>query len=222
MHGFAAERRDDRCWCSRPRGGSRLIRDFRATGRDGADRGDASERTPWFWYSSVPVDANAKRKQAEAVRKQLSVRVVSMGFTRTKPTFWTRGDELIVQFVHLHLMTFAAGFRVHFGIRVLNDTFPAPVLNGPMSEGTWAQAGRKYVFDFSKTHESVVHCVDELASYIADVGVPWFERFGSADSALAPDGPLTQESRDRLRRALSGDLDGAAIAASRAMLGIST
>lgn len=166
------------------------------------------------------MEPKAKRKQAEAVRKHLTGQLARFDFNRTKPTFWTRGDQVIVQFVHLHLMTFTSGFRVHLGLRVLNDTFPAPALNGPMSPDGWAMASRKYVFSFSKTQDSVEHCADELAGYIAETGLPWFDCFGSAQAALAPNGPLTEESRGRLRLALDGNADATAIAASRAMLGI--
>lgn len=168
------------------------------------------------------MDPKTKRNQAEAVRKHLSRHLAPIGFSRTKPTFWTRADSIIVPFVHLHLLTFTSGFRVHFGLRVLNDTFPAPALNGPMSEGSWAQADRKYQFHFSATHDSVVLCANELASYIAEAGLPWFERFASPEGALTPNGPLTEDSKARLRLALGGGPDRAAVAASRAMLGIST
>lgn len=98
----------------------------------------------------------------------LSGHLARFGFSRTKSTFWTRGDQLIVQFV------------------------------------------------------SVEHCADELAGYITEIGLPWFECFGSSQGALAPNGPLTDESRVRLRLALDGENETAAIAASRAMLGLST
>ena len=168
------------------------------------------------------MEPKVKRKQAEGVREHLSVQLARFGFKRTKPTFWTRGDQVIVQFVHLHLLTFTSGFRVHLGLRVLNDTFPAPALNGPMSHDSWAVASRKYVFEFSKTQDSVEYCADELAGYITETGLPWFDCFGSAQGALSPSGPLSEESRVRLWLALDGNADATAIAASRAMLGIPT
>jgi hypothetical protein len=152
----------------------------------------------------------------------LSEHIAGTRFRRTKPTFWTRGGEVIVPFVHLHLLTFTPAFRVHFGLRVLNDAFPAPELNGPMSEGGWALAGRKYLFNFSTTPDSLLRCADELASFICEVGLPWFQRFEAPDAALATDSPLSDESKARLRLALVGQQDAAAIAASRAMLGLSS
>jgi hypothetical protein len=50
--------------------------------------------------------------------------------------------------------------------------------------------------------------------------VPWFERFASPESLLEPDGPLEAEAQRRLELALVGQVDEAAIAASRAMLGL--
>ena len=105
---------------------------------------------------------------------------------------------------------------------VLNDSFPAPALNGPMSYDGWGVGKRKYVIRFSKASDSALACADELAAFWFDVGLPWFERFGSADSVLAPDGPLDDDSKRRLELAISGHQDEAAIAASRTMLGLKT
>ena len=168
------------------------------------------------------MELKAKRKQAESVRKHFSSRIVHLGFARTKPTFWTRADEVLAQFVHLHLFTHSPSFRLHLGVRVLNDSFPAPALNGPMSHDGWGVGKRKYVFGFSKAPDSAPTCADELAAFLLDVGLPWFERFGSPDSVLAPDGPLGDDSKRLLKLALSGHQDEVAIAASRTMLGLAT
>ena len=168
------------------------------------------------------MDPKAKRKQAEAVRKHLSSCVACSDFSRTRPTLWVRGEGLVLEFVHLHLLTFTPAFRVHLGLRVLNDTFPAPELNGLMSHEGWALADRKYVFTFSKTQDSVQRCAEEIAAFILEVGVPWFRRFESREALLAADSPLSETSKARLRLALGGSQDAAAIAASRTMFGLPT
>jgi len=131
-----------------------------------------------------------------------------------------RSLECTVQFVHLHLFTYGPRFRVHWGIRVLNDTFPAPALNGLSSYDGWALASRKYVFAFSSSPDTATTCADELAAFVSEVGVPWFESFATPDVLLVPDGPLGHEAMLRLRLALEGQPDPVAIAASRKMLGI--
>ena len=126
-----------------------------------------------------------------------------------------------VQFVHLHLFTFDPSFRVHLGIRVLNDTFSALALNGLMSHDGWALAARKYVFSFSTSENSIKKCAGELVAYVSEVGVPWFERFAAPGALLAQDSPLSDTEKARLSLALDGPADPAAIAASRKLLGIS-
>jgi hypothetical protein len=166
------------------------------------------------------VDTKTKLKLAEAVRQHLSRRLQHSGFARTKATFWTRSLECTVQFVHLHLFTFAPSFRVHLGIRVLNDAFPALALNGLSSHDGWALASRKYVFAFSSPPDTAIACADEIAAFVLEVGVPWFERFATSDALLVPGGPLGDDAILRLRLALDGRPDAEAIAASRRMLGI--
>ena len=169
------------------------------------------------------MEPKAKRKLAETVRRDFSRRLEPLAFARTKPTFWTRSepDTQCVQFVHLHLFTYAPSFRVHLGIRVLNDTFAAPALNGLSSHDGWALAARKYIFDFSMSENSTSKCVDELVAFVSEVGMPWFERFAAPEALLASESPLGDAEKARLRLALDGQADSAAIATSRKLLGIS-
>jgi hypothetical protein len=71
------------------------------------------------------MDSKAKRRLAEVIRRRFTDGLTPTGFLRTKPAFWVRPKVHCLEFVHLHLFTFAPSFRVHFGVRVLNDTFPA-------------------------------------------------------------------------------------------------
>jgi len=165
------------------------------------------------------VDRKLKRKLAEAVRRDFSRRMLTLGFARTKPTFWTRSADFAVQFVHLHSFTHSPSFRVHLGVRALSDTFPAPALNGLMSCDGWALAARKYSFDFSASADTS-KCADELSCYVSEVCLPWFDSFASTEALLAPGGPLSDDARLRLSLAVEGHADPSAVAASRAMLGL--
>jgi hypothetical protein len=167
------------------------------------------------------MDAREKRNRAEAVRRRLSRGLAVHGFRRTKSTFWTREHEFAVDFVHLHLFTFAPSFRVHLGIRVLNDPFEAAALNGLSSYDGWYGDRRQYVFDYSSGDESVERCADNLTRFVVDVGIPWFARFvdPTALSAVV-DSPLTSDARTALVEALSGRSLDERVAASRALLGV--
>jgi hypothetical protein len=114
------------------------------------------------------------------------------------------------------------GLSCAFRSSSLERHVPRPSTQRPYECGRLGTADRKYQLHFSRTHDSVVVCADELASYVAEAGLPWFERFASPEGALAPNGPLTEDSQARLRLALGGEPDAAAVAASRAMLGISS
>src|SRR5262245_8622791 len=98
------------------------------------------------------MDIREKRRYSERVRRSVSEAVLDLGFTRTKATFWTRPRDLVLEFFHLHLYSFAPAFRLHLGIRVLNDTFEAEALNGPTSHG------EPYDFRFESTDLSVERC----------------------------------------------------------------
>lgn len=94
-------------------------------------------------------------------------------------------------------------------------------LNGLTSHDGWALAARRYVFRFSEIPEAITSCANDLADFVADVGLPWFERFASPASVLKTDGPLREDAQNRLRDALAGAGEPAVTAASRAQLGLS-
>ena len=83
---------------------------------------------------------------------------------------WGR-REIIIEFVHLHLYTFAPSFRVHVGIRVLNDPFEAAALNGPDSHGMG------FRLEFDAVDSAVDECASEIARYCKEVGELWFARW---------------------------------------------
>jgi hypothetical protein len=72
--------------------------------------------------------ADTERSRTEKVRRRLQVPMRELGFERTKPTFFTHSHGVVIHFIHLHKYSFASKFRVHLGIRVSNDAFPAAAL----------------------------------------------------------------------------------------------
>ena len=107
------------------------------------------------------MDGSAKRSSAGKVKRRLDRQFSALGFKRTKPTFWTRPNAVSIEFVHLHLYTFAAAFRVHCGVRALDDPFEAIALNGPESSGA---PGNIFSFDTSETSQQ--HCADLISAYV--------------------------------------------------------
>lgn len=165
------------------------------------------------------MDTAVKRRVAERVRLLLTRRLQPLGFARGKTSFWVRPREYVVEFLHLHLYKFPA-FRVHAGIRVLNDTFEAPHLNGPTSH-EYSSGGRPtYRLDFANTRESLELCAAEIARYCTEIAEPWFDRYRDAHALLSIESPLSKGARSALERSVRGLNDVEAVKLSRQLLGI--
>jgi hypothetical protein len=76
------------------------------------------------------VDAKRKRQLAEQALRLATQKLAVLGFDRKKPAFWVQRRTHCLNFFHIHLFRFGPQFRVHCGIRVLNDPFEAEALNG--------------------------------------------------------------------------------------------
>jgi hypothetical protein len=161
-----------------------------------------------------------KRHAAEQVRRSVTTKLQALAFTRGKTSFWARPQTHVIEFLHLHLFTFAPAFRVHSGIRVLNDVFVAAALNGPTSDECRSSAGRTYRLEFSDSEASIESCAAEVERFCAEVADPWFKRFREPHVLLAAESPLTDEARSGLDRALKGLTDAATVRLSRGLLGV--
>ena len=162
------------------------------------------------------MDVKLKQSQASKVRVRLTRLLEPHGFAHTRATYWARPSGSIVQFVHLHLFSFCPAFRVHPGVRVLNDSFAAVALNGPS-----ADSPRKFDLSFDDSAESVERCAHELARYCELVVLPWLERWSDPSQLLtAPDSPLPANARQLLAQALEGQADEDQVRRSRVLLGL--
>jgi len=166
------------------------------------------------------MDTTAKRRLAERVRRKLTQRLHARGFARGKPTFWVRPKEHVIEFVHLHLLTFAPVFRAHCGIRVLNDQFDAAALNGPDSDSTRSGSRSAYSLEFSDDEKSLDQCADAIARWCGDVAEPWFEGFESLDRLLSPGSPLADRQRADHEMSRRGEADPEAVRLSKQLLGV--
>ncbi len=169
------------------------------------------------------------RRELERACKEFAARLASMGFVRTKKMFWTRSHPYTVDFVHLFRsgssygppINYSVDIRVHFGIRVLNDTFEAAALNGLSSDAERCRRGRYHLRFNAQTGSTFERCVDDLVRFVVEQGEPWFRRFTDTAHLLASaDSPLGSRERELLTAALAGRSSPASEAASRRILGI--
>src|SRR5688572_22230936 len=120
------------------------------------------------------------RAGLERACKDFSDRVALLGFSRTKKLFWIRRQPFTVDFIHFHRggssygapINFSVDIRVHFGIRVLNDCFPAAALNGPFSDPTRLRSGRYHLRFNAKSGDTYERCIHDLERFVIEQGEP--------------------------------------------------
>lgn len=171
------------------------------------------------------------REGFERVRREFSRRIEPFGFVRTRASFWVRARDhgLTLDFIHLHRggssygapLSGVVDIRVHFGIGVLNDPFPALALNGPDSDSGTSRSGRYHLSFNAKSNHNYDRCLTDLVRIVQDVGEPWFERFDGLERLLTdPGSPLGESAREGLREAVEGQEDPARVAETRRLFGL--
>lgn len=169
------------------------------------------------------------RKGVEQACRDFTDRIKVHGFLRTKKMFWTRIHEHTIDFIHFHRHgstygkpnNYSLDFRVHFGIRVINETYKTPILNGPYSDPGRLGAGRYHLRFNAKTGSTYDRCIIDLERFVIQEGEPWFKRFMQSEALLtASDSPLRQEAKARLAESLDGNPDPAMVSQSMKALGI--
>ena len=170
------------------------------------------------------MEKSVERLCHRKVLRHVSRLLPQLGLKRSKPTFFVCRRELVIEFIHLHKYSFAPGYRIHLGIRVLNDTFPAAALNGPDSHAYTSPDspnGSRYRLDFGPDDASVKQCSDEIFRWCSDVGMPWFLRYRDPHALLLDaTSPLRGEEKARLEVAIAGESDLLCVAASETLLGV--
>jgi hypothetical protein len=169
------------------------------------------------------MDKGAERSGKDKILRRLRGALAPLGFERTKPTFFTRPSGLVVEFIHLHKFTFAPEFRVHLGLRVTNDGFPAAALNGPDSLPYVCKeplGGRRYNFRYHLEPETIERCASEVTAYVQTIAEPWFHAWRPVERLLSAASPLTPEARDALRAAVEAGAAAERVALTRGLLGV--
>ena len=155
------------------------------------------------------VETSGKNKIYRSLGKSLA----DLGFERTKTSIFTRSREHVVDFIHLHKFTYCAGFRVHFGIRVLNDPFDAAALNGPASPDS--------MFKYGEPAASLTDCAEGIHQFCKTEGEDWFHEWSDLQRLMSSEeSPLQQDERGALAKALAGQADQETVRTSKVILGI--
>lgn len=168
------------------------------------------------------MDAKTQRANKEKVLRKLAKLLQPVGFVHTKPTFYTRINSQVVEFIHLHKFSFSAAFRVHIGLRAMNDPFEAIALNGPTSDdfrGTTSERGNRYDLHFEETEETLDRCASSAAQFVQEVGHPWLLTWRDPIALVSsPTSPLSEQARSALLQALSGSTDKECVQRTRKLL----
>jgi hypothetical protein len=169
------------------------------------------------------------RASLEQACKEFTARICDLGFQRTKKIFWARRQPFTVDFINLVRsgssygapLNFSVSINVHFGIRVLNDDFPAPSPNGPSTDAARIRAGRYHLRFNAETGSTFDRCIDDLVRFVVDEGEPWFKEFHSVEALLRnPHSPLRTAEKQSLAAAVAGSVKAANVTSSLKMLGI--
>ena len=167
------------------------------------------------------METKEKRHAALTIARALTKSLALLGFKKTKPSFWTRPAGPTIQFIHLHLFSYAPAYRVHLGIRVLNEDFPAVALNGLSSQDGWFKTENEYRLEFDGSNASIDRCVKNLARFCAEVAEPWFSQFADPiDLIVNARSPLNKEQKEWLRLALDGKVQKKNVQRSKKLLGL--
>jgi hypothetical protein len=165
------------------------------------------------------MDSKLERNNKEKVLRRVAKILGKSGFRRSKTTFFTRVALPVVEFVHLHKFTFGPLFRVHLGIRVVNDPFVAVALNGPQSSSVIGPDGRKREFVYGESEEALDRCANDIGLFVVDAAEPWFAMHRDLHSlASSPESPLSDQAREALLRAKLGATEEQFLSQTRALL----
>ncbi len=158
-----------------------------------------------------------ERSNADKVLRRFANRIKMYGFIRTKPTYFVRESELVVEFIQIHKYSFGPCFRVQTCIRVLNDSREYIALNGP-SETDFKPT--KYKFDYEQSIESVEACAKIMENFVKNKSVPWYKKWNDRKSLLQENSPLDDQAKLYLKEAIQGKTVDAHVVLSRNLLKI--
>ena len=153
-----------------------------------------------------------ERSSAGKIIRKVSRGLKSRGFSR-RSTFFSREKDHIIQFVHIHKYSFGRCFRVHVGLRVLNDPKQRIALNGISSN---EHPHYRTSIIFGATDDSLDACAKEVLAYVTGVAEPWFDQ-QTGRALLSKGSPLYPDERVALAAALRGESDEGNVLLSKSL-----
>ena len=153
-----------------------------------------------------------ERRLARKIVRGVAKEFRSRGFLHAKPTFMVRPMDRFFQFVHFHKFSAGPRFRVHFGVRVMNDPFVGVALNGPAFE----HAGT-----FGPDEERSLECTRKLIALVEEEGLSWFAELSTVDALFKSSrSPLQTRDREALLDEMRGGRNEASWQLSERLLGL--
>ncbi|MFN7562628.1 MAG: hypothetical protein ACK5TH_12670 [Prosthecobacter sp.] len=156
-----------------------------------------------------PEVSKAVKDGRERACKLVAERLAIHGFNRGKRLLFSRRREHTLDVIALESFDRAAinyrvSFDVSFAIRVLNDETSSLSLNGPRSDVSLIRAGRYHMSFNSQTDHMLDRCIEDILRFIADYGLPWFERHADCKSLISSDSPISADAQSCLDRSIAG------------------
>jgi hypothetical protein len=124
------------------------------------------------------MDKKIEKSNKDKILRRVAKELKEFDFSRAKTTFFVREIGPIIEFLHFHKYSYAPDFRIHTCIRVLNDQRDWIALQGFDSHPYQcldSPNGKKYIFNFYKTNESIDRSVEYIVEFVSEVSNPWFK-----------------------------------------------
>ena len=154
------------------------------------------------------MDKTLERSHAKKILRRLAKDLASLGFSKVSDTLHCHQRDYVLEFIAIHKFSFGPSFRICFGIRVINDNFPQPAINGPCSD-SYQWKGQpthgKYDMRYQAREQTIEPCVRHMFEFCKNIGVPWFSRWANEQDLLtSPESPLKPPQREVLALAIAG------------------
>ena len=162
------------------------------------------------------MDKKLERSNSDKVLRRLTNQIKPLGFKRTKPTFWVREREHLVQFIHIHKYTFGPFFRIHTCVRPLNSSLEFIALFGPIERELNAAAK----FEYTEEPSSVEDCALAISQFISTFSEEWYSTLGTSTALLSSESVLDTQEKMSLRESLDGKVNTSNIERTRVLLKI--
>ncbi|MBU2039103.1 MAG: hypothetical protein KKH95_08155 [Gammaproteobacteria bacterium] len=162
------------------------------------------------------MDKKLERSNADKVLRRLTNQIKSLGFMRTKPTFWVREREHLVQFIHIHKYTFGPFFRIHTCVRPLNSELEFVALFGPVEQ----ELNEVAKFEYTEEPSSIEKCASVMSQFISTSSEEWYSTLGTSTALLSSKSVLDAQEQMSLRESLDGKSKTSNIERTRLLLKI--